>query len=237
MKMNALGATELLRRLNKVGSAESSEELWLHMTALVAKCGVRFVAVVANEPSDLGWIPRVVFCAPLTEPALPLEINAVLQDPLFDRAMCEGDAIFLSDVTTLSGIFAQWLQQMAGDGAALIVPVGGEAGQSGFVAFAGMEQEFTSFVRSILVVSAHTSLLKLFDEFWRYESGLSGEVVDGLTTRERDCVRLLSEGKSNLEISLILGISARTVRFHIDNAKVKFGVESRVQLVIKAGQG
>jgi DNA-binding CsgD family transcriptional regulator len=48
-----------------------------------------------------------------------------------------------------------------------------------------------------------------------------------LTPREREVMQWLAEGKSNEEISLILAISAHTVKNHLDKIFKKLGVDSR----------
>jgi DNA-binding CsgD family transcriptional regulator len=59
--------------------------------------------------------------------------------------------------------------------------------------------------------------------------------LSNLSNRERDVVRLLLEGKSNKLIAAALGISIRTVEFHLKNIYEKFQVSSRVELVLKLG--
>jgi DNA-binding NarL/FixJ family response regulator len=58
-------------------------------------------------------------------------------------------------------------------------------------------------------------------------------VVD-LTQREREVLRLIAEGKSNREIGTILGISAATVKTHIENAREKLGAPDRAAAVATA---
>jgi LuxR family transcriptional regulator, quorum-sensing system regulator CciR len=55
-----------------------------------------------------------------------------------------------------------------------------------------------------------------------------------LTPRQLDCVMQVARGKSDWESAKLLGISAQTVHHHIETAKVKFGVATRTQLVVKA---
>lgn len=55
-----------------------------------------------------------------------------------------------------------------------------------------------------------------------------------LTCRERECLRWTAEGKTGWEISRVLGISERTVVFHLENAARKFGVFGRRQAVARA---
>ena len=49
-----------------------------------------------------------------------------------------------------------------------------------------------------------------------------------LTKRQRDVIRLLSEGRSNREISRILGIAEGTVKVHVNAAFQVLGVHNRV---------
>lgn len=55
-----------------------------------------------------------------------------------------------------------------------------------------------------------------------------------LSDREREVVRLMATGKSNLEIAAVLNIAEGTVKFHVNNILSKFQVSDRTQAVIKA---
>jgi LuxR family quorum-sensing system transcriptional regulator CciR len=55
-----------------------------------------------------------------------------------------------------------------------------------------------------------------------------------LTPRQRDCIELVGHGKTDWEIAQILGISPATVKDHIDDARRKYGVSKRVQIVLRA---
>jgi DNA-binding CsgD family transcriptional regulator len=52
-----------------------------------------------------------------------------------------------------------------------------------------------------------------------------------LTAREQEVLYWVGEGKTNPEIGLILGISARTIQTHLDHIFGKLGVVSRAQAV------
>jgi LuxR family quorum sensing-dependent transcriptional regulator len=56
---------------------------------------------------------------------------------------------------------------------------------------------------------------------------------DPLTRRERDALALVADGKTDWEISVILGISEATARFHVDNARRKLGAATRAQAVAR----
>lgn len=54
-----------------------------------------------------------------------------------------------------------------------------------------------------------------------------------LSIREKEVVGLLLQGKSNKQIALALGISVRTVEFHLKNVYGKYAVSSRIELILK----
>ena len=59
--------------------------------------------------------------------------------------------------------------------------------------------------------------------------------MNKLSRRELEVTHLLLQGKSNKLIALALGISDRTVEFHLKNVYAKFQVSSRMELVLKLG--
>jgi DNA-binding CsgD family transcriptional regulator len=54
-----------------------------------------------------------------------------------------------------------------------------------------------------------------------------------LTPRERDSLALVADGKTDWEISVILGVSEATARFHVDNGRRKLGAVTRAQAVAR----
>src|SRR6266849_8392191 len=64
------------------------------------------------------------------------------------------------------------------------------------------------------------------NELWSRQVDLNDREVETLTWAAR--------GKTSSEIAQILGLSKRTVDFHIDNAREKLGAATRVEAAIKA---
>jgi DNA-binding response OmpR family regulator len=58
-----------------------------------------------------------------------------------------------------------------------------------------------------------------------------------LSQRELDVLTWSARGKTSDEIAGILDLSKRTVDFHMDNARAKLGVATRIQAVVKAIAG
>jgi DNA-binding response OmpR family regulator len=59
----------------------------------------------------------------------------------------------------------------------------------------------------------------------------------GLREREVETLTWAARGKTFWEIGEILGLSKRTVEFHLENARRKLGVATRTQALIKAATG
>ena len=81
----------------------------------------------------------------------------------------------------------------------------------------------------------------LSQHFYQRACNLSGHNGDKvvtstgvLTNRERECLTWIGLGKTDWEIGKILGISKRTVRYHIENAIRKLNASTRLQAVILA---
>ena len=58
-----------------------------------------------------------------------------------------------------------------------------------------------------------------------------------LNDREVETLTWVARGKTSTEIAQILGLTKRTIDFHIDNARTKLGAATRTQAVIKAATG
>lgn len=99
--------------------------------------------------------------------------------------------------------------------------------------FAFQGQELASHPRHMALIEyltpyLHNSLTSL--------SLFSSSSTTQLSDREIEVVQWLKAGKTNLEISVILHISERTVKFHLLNAMAKLGAKTRAHLVAVALQ-
>lgn len=115
-----------------------------------------------------------------------------------------------------------------GDG--LIVPVHRANELMGGMVFGGQSPNASPLARSSLQVASHAAVERV--------DALKNHTVPvqapALSARETQCLTYIASGHEDDHISQILGISPRTVRFHVDSAKTKLGVNSRVQAVTKA---
>jgi DNA-binding NarL/FixJ family response regulator len=58
-----------------------------------------------------------------------------------------------------------------------------------------------------------------------------------LTDRETETLTWVARGKTSADIAKITGLSKRTIDFHLDKARVKLGVATRTEAVLKAVMG
>ena len=65
-------------------------------------------------------------------------------------------------------------------------------------------------------------------EYWPADINLHDREIETLTWAAR--------GKTSAEIAIILGVAKRTVDFHIDSAREKLGVATRIEAAVKAAR-
>jgi len=101
----------------------------------------------------------------------------------------------------------------------------------------------TTFSRTSALISPTELRAKIADLTWAataIHQILAEKLVPSmiprqpLTRREGDVLCWTADGKSTEEISIILGISARTVNFHITNAIKKLNCVNKAQATVKA---
>ncbi len=67
-------------------------------------------------------------------------------------------------------------------------------------------------------------------------SGGHAGLIEDLTPREREVLRLLAEGLPNKAIAGRLGISEHTAKFHVHTILGKLGTQSRTEAVVRAAR-
>jgi len=114
-----------------------------------------------------------------------------------------------------------------------------EAGASGFVLKDCEPEELVDAVRRLasgegLLQAGVTR--RVIEEFARRHRApaLDPDLVDQLTEREAEVVRLLAQGLSNAEIAAALVVETTTVKSHLGRAMAKIGTRDRVQTVVWA---
>jgi DNA-binding NarL/FixJ family response regulator len=107
-----------------------------------------------------------------------------------------------------------------------------DAGARGFLM---KEAPLADLVRAVEIVArGGTYVDPVLAGVFAVPNGTSAGTAPQLTQREREVLRLLSDGFANEEIGRELFISPETVRTHIRKAMGKLGAETRTQAVAKA---
>lgn len=114
------------------------------------------------------------------------------------------------------------------------------AGASGFLMKDAPTEEVVAAVRAVAagdaVLSASITRQLLDQVGRRLPAAVSTDstVLDSLTEREREVLRMLASGLSNAEIAAALVLSEATVKSHVSHLLGKLGLRDRVQAVIYA---
>ena len=114
------------------------------------------------------------------------------------------------------------------------------AGASGFLLKDAPVEDLLSAVRAVAAGDAQLSpavTKRLLDQVARRLPAAvdhDDALLEQLTARERDVLRLLALGMSNAEIGEALVVSEATVKTHVSSVLSKLGLRDRVQAVIYA---
>lgn len=145
------------------------------------------------------------------ETSMPFEWSELASNEADDEVLMKAEALGLNE--------------------GFVVPLQGLNSYTGYVSFCGEAPELSPQGRldlQIIGIYFHHQLRDLRDA--SDETSYWGE---DLTPRETDCLNLIADGKTNWEVSEILKISEHTVKTHADNMRAKFGVTTRVQIVVE----
>lgn len=132
--------------------------------------------------------------------------------------------------------FEEW--KGAGPGAsrtALIVPVHDNLpGRLAVAAFASRNKEPVDTTLRSHEVVLHAISIYLHAHASRLTDPAGPSLSTALTSRELQCLQWAARGKSRTDIGQILGLSPRTIKFHLENARYKLGAAHTRQAVLKA---
>ena len=108
-----------------------------------------------------------------------------------------------------------------------------EAGASGFVLKHSAPDELLTAIREALKGRTYVTPMIAGELMKSYKNGagLQKDTLGKLTSRQREVLQLLAEGKSAKEIAKILHISTRTVEFHKYHIMEELGIKTNAELV------
>jgi len=100
------------------------------------------------------------------------------------------------------------------------------AGVGGFLQSNASSEQIVQAIKSV------ASGLMVFDRALAPQSP-DDELLEQLTSRENEVLRLLADGLGNKEIAVKLSISEHTIKFHIHSILGKLGAASRTEAVTR----
>lgn len=115
----------------------------------------------------------------------------------------------------------------------MTIPIHVPSRPTAVVSVSGADPDFSSDSMHAIHLAAiylHDATTRLA----RFRARKDALLQNSLSQREQECLRWVASGKSDYDISTIIGISRSTVHFHVESAKKKYGVATRVQAVVRA---
>jgi DNA-binding NarL/FixJ family response regulator len=111
-----------------------------------------------------------------------------------------------------------------------------EAGANGYVLKSAVHQELRRAVQQILQGQHYIS--SRLEADWAQLRGPDQIAKSlSLSSREREVLQLITEGRSSKEVAAILNVAVKTVSFHRENIKRKLGVRTIAEITRTAISG
>lgn len=218
---------------------ESSTTLGGLLVDATKKLGVKhslyqhFTAVGALDFNNVGKFHP--FNIPKEIEEFYLKDNKYDRDPVIVSAFAKGHFIWLSDSIHEPYVakvkhenFIHYTLKSLGDG--LCCPLYGPDNRKGY-AFVGFGREKAEF-DPIMPYQIQSLVQLMHVRYCLMMQALQRQIK--LTARETEVLELISFGKTNPEIGLILGISPRTVEVHVRSVFRKLGTTDRVSTAMRA---
>lgn len=217
-------------------TAWSLGEIWTGVKEIAGRLGYSSLVAIDAARIPRGLQQAAIYSDASRELVAAIDRDIVYQHhPVVKQAQSSCNTFLVSDLLrdpTHSG--ARWTELISdavrnGDG--LLVPVYRDKAMIALTSFAGYEPDTSLLARSMLQVLSYAAVERAFE---LRTADLPPPEAQILSARETQCLRMVAQGHVDTEIGKTLEISPRTVRFHIDSAKTKLGVTTRIQAVAKA---
>jgi DNA-binding CsgD family transcriptional regulator len=223
---------DLSQLIADVGTATSPRAVWPLLKTFVEQFGVTHVSIFDKAPAGENGLGERLF----SDGGIDFgDSHPTAPNPLILAALQSRRPVAASELLSHGLVLGRWQESfrfIAKQGDALAIPIVGTAGAEGLAILSGPIERLNALSRSLLQIAVHLA----FKRAAQLSSEPAREAVaaSNLSARQAECLRWVAQGKTDPEIGIILGVSPRTVRFHLDKAKDKLKVMTRVQAVTKA---
>jgi LuxR family quorum sensing-dependent transcriptional regulator len=217
--------------------ATTPGEVWNAVKAAAEPLGFHHMCVLAHQADLRERItPAVIyFDAPLGFTDAHDRAGHGPNNPLVQRALTRLEPLAVNEIwaapmTDRQKRVLAFISMSLNVRDGFTIPIRLDEQLDGIVMFGGLKPDTSPLTRSFLHLLAHSAFKRAKELTETPIKRRKGS----LTGRELECLRWTALGKTDAEIGTILSISARTARFHIENAKRKLGVSTRIQAVAEA---
>jgi len=225
----------LSEAITRISTASTAVGVWATLKDLGLGFGYTYLMAAEVPPTGSGLLDAVVYSDWRKQVIAEMAKSPdSLKHPFVCHAASAHAPFSVNELRALEAFrdtdWSRYLPHNILEGDGLVVPVHRGSELMGAMVFAGEKPDTSPLARAILQVAAHAAV----DRVDVLKSQTGPVALPGLSAREIQCLTHIAAGHEDDEISRLLGISPRTVRFHVDSAKAKLGVNSRVQAVTKA---
>lgn len=220
----------------EIASAQTPDVAAQTALSVAERLGFHSLSVVEKPCGETPCGEAILFTnVPETQVAKYRSRQYAAVDPIVQRTL-RGEAPRL-----LSGIGEERLSNLerkvfgsyhcaSGVVDGLAVPVRRSVHPDGVITFGGVNPDLSAPAQAALTVLGHIVYGRL--EELRAATFTPAKLL--LSPRETEVLGWVAKGKSDAETAIILGMSERTARFHMANAKAKLSASTRVQAVTRA---
>ncbi|MBI1211936.1 MAG: hypothetical protein GC190_10770 [Alphaproteobacteria bacterium] len=223
---------DLSQLIVNVGEATSPSAIWPLLKCFVEQFGVTHMSLFDKARAGEGGLGERLF----SDGGIDFgDSHPTAPNPLVIAALQSGRPVAASELLSHGLVLGRWQESfrfIAKQGDALTIPIVGTGGVEGLAILSGPIERLSALSRSLLQIAVHLAFKRAAQ--LRNEPVSQSANSSNLSARQTECLRWVALGKTDPEIGIILGVSPRTVRFHLDKAKDKLKVMTRVQAVTKA---
>ncbi len=223
---------DLSQLIADVGTAPSPQAVWPLLKTFVEQFGVTHISVFDKAPDSDNVLGERLF----SDGGIDFgDSHPTAPNPLILAALQSRRPVAASELLSHGLVLGRWQESfrfIAKQGDALAIPIIGAAAAEGLAILSGPIERPNALSRSLLQIAVHLA----FKRAVQLKNEPASDTVgpSSLSARQTECLSWVAQGKTDPEIGIILGVSPRTVRFHLDKAKDKLKVMTRVQAVTKA---
>src|ERR1035437_4108276 len=110
------------------------------------------------------------------------------------------------------------------------------AGATGYVLKSSAREELLHAIKSVLNGHIYVTPSLSSEHLERFTNPSRAAATLHLSTRERQILQLIAEGRTGKEIAFVLSISIKTVAFHRENIKKKLGLGTTAELTTRSNK-